>query len=266
MDEREKEILEVLSRRKEMFIQFSLVVLVFGLFLFSSLQLEINYSRMVRGLENLRGFMVGMFPPNLSIIPDVWPQAIESIQIAIMGTVLGIFLSIFLSIFAAKNLTPFPLLGILLKGFFALTRAIPALIWAILFIIAVGLGSLPGILALGVNSIGMLGKVFSELFEDVQPGITEAILSTGASRIQVFSQGIVPEVLPAIISWSLFRLDINIRYSSILGVVGAGGIGWELVRASRMLDYQATLTVTLFIFVMVLLVEQLTAVMRRAIR
>lgn len=266
MQDREKEILASLSRRREMLQSLSLFALVAGFFIFSSLQLQINYPRIVRGIENLRSFIKGMFPPDLSIIPDVWPQALESVQIAIMGTVLGILLSILLSIFAAKNLTPFPLLGVFLKGFFALTRAIPALIWAILFIIAVGLGSLPGILALGVNSVGMLGKVFSELFEDVQPGITEAILSTGASRIQVFSQGVVPEVLPAIISWSLFRLDINIRYSSILGVVGAGGIGWELVRASRMLDYQATLTVTLFIFLMVLIVEQLTSIIRRAIR
>lgn len=235
------------------------------LYLISLLRLDIDIARIQSGYSNLSAFVTGMFPPDLSILRRVIPLAIESMQIAIMGTVLGLILSAVLGMLAAKNLSPIPGLSIFLKGLFALTRAIPALIWALLFIVAVGLGSLPGILALGVNSIGMLGKVFSETFENVDKGVLEGLRSTGASGLQVFIQGVIPETIPIIVSWSVFRLDINIRYSSILGVVGAGGIGWELVRASRMLDYQAVLTITLIIFIMIYSFEQLTSSIRKMV-
>ena len=253
--------------RKQDHIRNGIILLVMSvIFVISLLQMNIDLARIIRGMESVAGFVKAMFPPDFSIISRVWPLALQSIQIAIMGTVLGIIFSIVLSMLAAKNLTPRPGVGIFLKSFFALTRAIPALVWALLFIVAVGLGSLPGILALAVNSIGMLGKVFSESFENVDKGILDGIRSTGASGLQVFTQGALPETMPALISWSLFRLDINIRYSSILGVVGAGGIGWELVRASRMLDYPAVLMITIIIFAMIYAVEQVTSYARNVIR
>lgn len=270
--DRIKEILENEDKfkkhisRKTDIIKYLLIFLgIVITYIISLLRLDINLARIQRGYGNLSEFMTSMFPPDLSILSRVLPLAIESMQIAIMGTVLGLILSAVLGMLAAKNLSPLPGLSIFLKGLFALTRAIPALVWALLFIVAVGLGSLPGILALGVNSIGMLGKVFSETFENVDKGVLEALRSTGANDLQVFWQGVIPETIPIIVSWSVFRLDINIRYSSILGVVGAGGIGWELVRASRMLDYQAVLTVTLIIFLMIYGFEQLTGTIRKMV-
>ncbi len=262
----EKEFKALISKRKDNL--FYLIILIFmTFFLFFSLsQMNINPARVIRGFSTLSDLIKNMFPPDFGQLSRLWPLAIESIQIAILGTVLGIIFSITLSMFAAKNLTPIPGLGVILKGFFAFTRAVPALVWALLFITAVGLGTLPGILALGVNSIGMLGKVFSESFENINKATIEGLNSTGASRMQVFFQGVVPETIPIILSWSLFRFDINIRYSSILGVVGAGGIGWELVRASRMRDYPALLMVILVILVMVYAVEQFTGYARRVVR
>ncbi|MFN2341344.1 MAG: phosphonate ABC transporter, permease protein PhnE [Halanaerobium sp.] len=254
-----------ISRRSDLIKAGMVFAFVLILYIISLMRLNINLARIQSGIGNLQEFWVGMFPPDFSILGRVIPLAIESMQIAIMGTVLGLILSAVLGMLAAKNLSPIPGLSTFLKGLFALTRAIPALIWALLFIVAVGLGSLPGILALGVNSIGMLGKVFSETFENVDKGILEGLRSTGASDLQVFCQGVIPETIPILVSWSVFRLDINIRYSSILGVVGAGGIGWELVRASRMLDYQAVLTVTMIIFVMIYSFEQLTSTIRKMV-
>ena len=247
MAEQKKDFESVMAEGEKNRSSILIFLIVVGLFIFSLFQMNIDPSRIARGFSRMVGYVQAMFPPSYGEIPRLVPLAIESLQIAILGTFIGIILSIVLSMFAAKNLTPFAPLGIALKGAFAFTRAVPALVWALLFITAVGLGALPGILALGINSVGMLGKVFSESFEEMDLSVLDGLRSTGASDLQVFVQGVVPQTLPILLSWSLFRLDINIRYASILGVVGAGGIGWELVRASRMRDHPGLLMLTLII-------------------
>lgn len=228
-------------------------------------QLGIDPDRIARGWSAVGEFVTRAFPPDWSAMPRLIPAIIDTIQIAIVGTFLGILLSLILGVLAAKNMTPNPALAYLLKGIFGLTRAIPALVWALLFIVAVGLGPLPGILALAVNSVGMLGKVFSETFEEVDRGVIEALRSTGSRPVQVFLQGLIPETLPKLISWSIFRLDVNIRYAAILGIVGAGGIGWELSRAARMGDFQAAITVTLAIFLVVWAIEAVCTYLRKLV-
>jgi len=247
-------------------VTWGILVLVVVLLGYSLAQLGLDLQRMARGASQLGDFLDRAFPPDLETLPRLWGPAIATVQIAIIGTLLGIVLSLVLGALAASNLTPHAVVGFLLKTFFALTRAIPALIWALLFIAAVGLGSLPGILALGVNSIGMLGKIFAEAFEEVDPGVIEAIRATGGNPLQVVLQGVIPQAMPTLVSWSIFRLDINIRYSSILGIVGAGGIGWELSRASRMGDYPSAITVTLVIFLTVYLIELVTDQLRRRVQ
>jgi phosphonate transport system permease protein len=128
-------------------------------------------------------------------------------------------------------------------------------VWALLFIIAVGLGPTPGILALAVNSAGMLVKVYAETIEEIPMGPIEALRASGATRLQIAFQGILPSIIKVFIAWSVFRFDINIRYASILGIVGAGGIGWELVRATQVGRYDVAMGVTLVIFAMVMAAE-----------
>ena len=240
-------------------------VLIVASFAGSLAWLRIDPNRVMRGFAQIGEFAARAFPPDLATLWRLGPAVVDTLQIGIVGTALGIVLSLVLGAFAARNLTPHPALSFLLKAAFGLTRAIPALVWALLFIVAVGLGPLPGILALAVNSIGMLGKIFAETFEEVDSGVIEALRSTGARLGQVFREGIVPETLPTLISWSIFRLDINIRYASILGIVGAGGIGWELARSARMGDFPATITVTLVIFALVWTVELASNALRRLI-
>lgn len=240
--------------------------IVIALFVYSIVGMNIDYQRAMRGVHQLSGMLRQMFPPSIEIVPQLIDPAIESLQVAILGTFLGLVFSLVLGVFAAHNLTPHPVVEFLCKSFAAFTRAVPALIWALLFIVAVGLGPLPGILALGVNSVGMLGKVFAETIEEVDKGQIEAVMSTGATKLQVVFRAIFPAVIPAFLSWVLFRLDINIRYSSVLGVVGAGGIGLQLVRTTRMLDYPGTLMVTLVIFLMVWIVELINNQIRSFIR
>ncbi len=237
-----------------------------ALFLFSILGMNLNVARIITGVDRLRTMLGQMFPPDLSIIGRVAGPALETLYVAIVGTFIGVVLSLFIGVLAAHNITPHPIVEIGLKSFAAFTRAVPALIWALLFIVAVGLGPLPGILALAVNSIGMLGKVFAESIEEIDRGQIEAVAATGATPLQIVFKAIIPSVTPALVSWSLFRLDINIRYSAVLGVVGAGGIGLELVRSTRMLAFNETLTVTLVIFAMVWVVEYVNNKIREFVR
>lgn len=235
-----------------------------GLFLiFACLQLNMVPSRLLDAADRA-GFLLGViFPPVADDPVNLAKAALESVQIAIVGTVFGIGLSLALAVLAARNISPLGPLAWLIKSIAALERAIPALIWAILFIVAVGLGPTPGILALAVGCVGMLVKVYSEAIEEIPMGPIEALRASGASYIQVFFQGILPSVMGVFIAWSVFRFDINVRYSSVLGMVGAGGIGWELVRAAQVGEYDVAMGVTLVIFVMVMGTELLSERLRR---
>lgn len=227
-------------------------------FVFSMLQLKIVPKRIIESFEHGKGIVLRMFPPSLNEPLDVVGAALESLQVAVLSTILGMIISMVLAVFAARNLSPHISISYLVKAFAGFVRAVPALIWALLFIVAVGLGPTPGILALAVNSIGMLVKVYAEALEEIDMGVVDAMQATGASKLQVILQGILPTIMSSFISWSVFRFDVNIRYASVLGVVGAGGIGWELVRAARMLQYNEVLMITVVIFVMIYSAELLT--------
>ncbi|MFA9560011.1 phosphonate ABC transporter, permease protein PhnE [Evansella sp. AB-rgal1] len=238
-------------------------LLAFFFFVFSLFKIGIIDERILQAFSRAEHLVKGMFPPTLDEPIDIFGAAIQSLQVAVMGTFWGVIFSIALAVFAAKNLSPHISISYLVKGFAAFVRAVPALIWAILFIIAVGLGPTPGILALAVNSIGMLLKVYAEAIEEIDHGVIDAMRATGASKFQVIMQGIIPSIMTIFISWSVFRFDINLRYAAVLGVVGAGGIGWELVRASRVMAYDQVLGVTLVIFGMILAAEMITRYLQK---
>lgn len=228
------------------------------IFVLGMLHLNITPERLLSSLERGQHILSVMLPPSLDEPRSIGEAALESVQVAIVGTVFGIIFSIILAVFAARNLTPHISVSYLIKAFAGFVRAVPALIWAILFIIAVGLGPVPGIMALAVNSIGMLLKVYAEAIEEIDPGVIEAIRATGGNRFQVVMQGVIPSIMGIFVSWSVFRFDINMRYAAVLGVVGAGGIGFELMRAAKLSDYSQVLGVTFVIFVMIISIEYIS--------
>ena len=144
------------------------------------------------------------------------------------------------------------------------TRAVPDLVWALLFVTAVGLGPFPGGLALSVHSIGMLGRLFAETIENMDMAPIDALALTGANRMQVFTHGVVPIVLPSLLGIGLYRLDENIRSSLVLGFVGAGGIGFQLLTAMNLFQYREVSLLLIVIFVIVFAAERLSAVARAA--
>ena len=241
----------------------AVALVVGGLFVLALLQLEISFERL-REAATRASFIIGlMLPPRLAYPLNILQGALESLQIAVLGTLFGVFLSSLLAVLAARNLSPHPSLAYLIKGLAGFVRAVPALIWALVCIVAVGLGPTPGILALAINSTGMLVKVYSESLEELDRGVIEALRATGAGPAAVILQGVVPTVMGIVVAWSIFRLEINVRYAAVLGIVGAGGIGFELMRAARMLQYDEVLGVTMAILLMVLGTEAVTQYVRR---
>lgn len=242
--------------KHDRFLTYTLLSCI-AFFIFSLMQLSLDYNGLIMGTVQLFEFLKHMFPPGISNWDTVLMAGLESLQIALVGTALGIGLALFLSFFAASNVSPSPLISYTIKGLAAFIRAIPALIWVLIFIVAVGMGPFPGILALAFNSLGMLIKVFAQSIEELDEGILEGMRSTGARWSQVIFQGIIPSVFTAFMSWSVFRLEINFRYATILGMVGAGGIGWELTSAMRMYRLEEAMFIILVIFAMVFTAEMI---------
>jgi phosphonate transport system permease protein len=220
---------------------------------------------LVTGIHGMADIIRRAVPPDISVLPNLlWP-ALETVDIGLFGTVAGVLLALPLAILAARNTSPAAPLYALSRALISFCRAVPDLVWALIFVTAVGLGPFPGALAISVHSIGMLGRLFAEVIEDMDVGPVEALITTGASRLQVFSHAVVPSVLPSLLGIALYRLDENIRGSLVLGFVGAGGLGFELLTAMNLFQYRAVAMNLLVIFALVITAERLSAALRRRV-
>jgi phosphonate transport system permease protein len=239
-----------------------LVVLGIGVLVQALIVVQARPQDLVTGFHGMVDIIRRATPPDFSKLPDaMWP-ALETVDIALFGTVAGIIMAVPLSILAASNVTPARWLYYLSRGIIGFTRAVPDLVWALLFVTAVGLGPFPGGLALAVHSIGMLGRLFAETIENMDMAPIDALSLTGATRLQVFTHGVLPSVLPALTGIGLYRLDENIRSSLVLGFVGAGGIGFQLLTAMNLFQYREVSLLLIVVFVLVLAAERLSAICR----
>ena len=218
---------------------------------------------LITGIHGMADIIRRATPPDFSKFHDaLWP-ALETIDIAIFGTLAGVILAVPLAVLAAANVTPSRYMYYLARGIIGFTRAVPDLVWALFFVTAVGLGRFPGGLALAVHSIGMLGRLFAETIEHMDMAPIDALSLTGARRVQIFTHGIIPSVLPSLAGISLYRLDENFRSSLVLGFVGAGGIGFQLLTAMNLFQYREVSLLLIVIFVIVVAVERLSALLRQ---
>ncbi|HLN39705.1 MAG TPA: phosphonate ABC transporter, permease protein PhnE [Xanthobacteraceae bacterium] len=217
---------------------------------------------LITGIHGMADIIWRAMPPDFSKLPAAaWPT-LQTLDIALFGTMVGIVIAVPLALLAAANMTPSRYAYYAARAIIGFTRAVPDLVWALLFVTAVGLGPFPGGLALGVHSVGMLGRLFAETIEQMDMAPIHALELTGARRIQVFSHGIIPTLLPSLLGISLYRLDENIRSSLVLGFVGAGGIGFQLLTAMNLFQYQEVSLLLIIIFVIVLGAERLSAALR----
>ncbi len=190
---------------------------------------------------------------------------LETFQMAIVGVVFGVILSLPMALLCARNTSPHPIVRVIARNVVATLRTVPDLVWALIFVVAVGLGPLAGILAIVMDTIGFCARFFSERIEEVDPGPGQALAATGASRSGVVCGAIIPECTPSFVATSLFSVEKAVRSAVVLGLVGAGGIGVELSAAMNLFRYDQALTVILAILVVVIGVEQVSAWIRKRV-
>jgi phosphonate transport system permease protein len=222
-------------------------------------------SRLAGSLAPLAEFLGRMSPPDMSTLDVAMKATAETLQMAVLGTFLAVVLSIPPALLAAANLTP-TWIHQPVRWALALLRGIPLLLLALMFVAALGLGPVPGVLAIAVHSIGMLAKFYADAFESARQGPVEALDSAGANWLQRVRFGILTQVAPDLARDTLFRFELNLRESLVLGLVGAGGIGFYIQLYIRSFQYQRVATLTLVILVIVVLVEQGSVAIRRRLR
>nr|WP_242009345.1 MULTISPECIES: phosphonate ABC transporter, permease protein PhnE [Aeribacillus] len=196
---------------------------------------------------------------------DLLRGLLDTLAIAILGTFISAFLCIPFAFWAANNMTKGKIAAGTGKFILSFIRTFPELVMALLFIKVVGPGSFAGVLALGLHSIGMLGKLFSEEVENIDFGPIEALKATGASGLQTLWFAVVPQIIPGFISYTLYRFEINLRSASILGIIGAGGIGTPLIFAMQSRDWSRVGIILLGIIAMVTIVDIISGYLRKKV-
>ena len=217
--------------------------------------IDFDPTTLVDGFDNVVNLVERMLPPRLDDPGRIGALAFETLLMAVLGTVLAAIASVPLAFLAARNTTPHPAVQAVARAFITFCRAMPDLLFAVLFVRALGIGVLPGILALAVHSIGMLGKLFADAIEQSDPGPRDAVRSTGVGYFREMLNAVVPQVVPSWIGVFIYRIDINLRMSVVLGFVGAGGIGFALQDALRGLIYPRALGIVLVILVIITAME-----------
>ena len=223
---------------------------------------EFNFAKLGDGAINMGEFLTRLFPPDFSKFGTIFSLLIETLQMAIVGTVLGAVLSLFMAFAASSNIAPkwmyYPARWVM-----NIIRSVPDLVFALMFVSAVGLGPFAGILAMTLGSIGSIGKVYAEAMESVDRGPMSAMQAVGASRRQLIQYGVLPQAAPLLVSYTLLLFEGNVRGATILGLVGAGGIGLELTTAMKMYDYGHLSAIIICIIVLVTLIDQGSALIRK---
>jgi phosphonate transport system permease protein len=209
---------------------------------------------MVEGLPYMWDFLRRMVPPDLSVLANALRGAVQTIQIAVVGTAAAAVLALPVGFAAARNAAP-PWLFYGARFVLNTFRAVDTLVYALFFVAAVGLGPFPGVLAVVVYTATVLGKLYSEAIEAIEPGPVEAVRATGASTLQVLRWGVLPQIVPQFLSFTLYRFETNIRAAAVLGFVGAGGIGFYIQTYLRLLNYPAAATVLIVLVVLVMIVD-----------
>lgn len=207
-----------------------------------------------------------MIPPDFSRWRSWVRPLFDTLAMSIAGTALAVVFSLPLALLAAPNTSPHPSVYFAVRTLLAFLRSVPEIILGVLFVAAVGFGALPGVLALGFHSVGMVGKFYAEAIEHVDPKPMEAARAAGATPLQVIMHAVLPQVLPQLTDVTIYRWEYHFRASAVLGIVGAGGIGFELIAALRLLNYDQVSAILLSILACVVIVDSIGAHLRKSLK
>ena len=243
------------------------IVLFCSILIFVIKDLEIDFIKLVSDSSKYFGDILSrMLPPDFSNLKELISAMLETIEIAFLGTFLAIVLSIPLGLFSAKNLAPNYPVFLICKTVVIFFRAIPEFIIAMILVIAIGFGAMPGVLALGLHTMGFLAKFYAEDIEHINQGPIDALKSSGANKSQIISFGVIPQILPAFVANNLYIFDRNIRMATMLGIVGAGGIGYDLQSSFRMFEYERVSAIIILIFFTIFLIDYFSSIIRSKIK
>ena len=236
------------------------LAVVFGL---AARVVELRPLELFRDIGNVGVFLSGYLHPSFGNVGEYAWQCVVTVCIALWGTVLALLVSVPLGLLGARNLSPHPVIYFAARRVMDVLRAVNEFVFALMFVTAVGLGPFAGMLALGIHTGGVLGKLLSETIESVDPGQVEGVTAVGAGRLQVIVFGVVPQVLPNFLSYVLLRLESDIRSASVIGMVGGGGIGFYLWDTIRSFNDREAATVILMIVAMVMAIDVVSSRVRR---
>lgn len=226
-------------------------------------QLDIDFDRLLAAPRAMFEFSLHLFAaPDINYLPQLLARMWETIEMTLLATTVATLLSAPLGLLAAQNISPHPLVYRASRTLLSLVRAMPELVWALVFVSAVGLGPLPGIMALALVTVGFMAKFFAESFEVVGEAAIEGVQAGGATKAQIIRWAMVPQAIPDFIGTLLYILDHNLRAAAILGLVGAGGIGYDLIMATRLFRYERLWMIALAIYLVVTLLDRLSAILR----
>ncbi|MDJ0599025.1 MAG: phosphonate ABC transporter, permease protein PhnE [Crocosphaera sp.] len=224
---------------------------------------EFNPITIVKSTGNFFNFVSNLLTiPEWSYLPTLTNKMLETIAMGFLSTVFSCCFSLPLGILAARNSSPLPIVFHFVRNLLSFMRALPEIVWALLFVSALGLGPFPGILALTFVTTGFMGKFFAESIEVVDVGMIEGVQATGADWLQKVHFSMLPQAMPDFIGTTLYILDNNIRSATVLGFVGAGGIGYELISSIRLFNYSRLILIVLAIYLMVTILDYLSTQLR----
>lgn len=259
--------------------EIGLALLLIAIYVWGVAGTDASPQELAAGIPNIWDFFVRLFPPEwvlvetaIGIGPWTWgtvpiseviPALIETVQMAVIGTTLAIVLSLPFSFLAARNVAPHRLVYQGMRFLLNVNRAIPDIIIALVFVAAVGLGPFSGVLAIAIGSVGTTAKLYAEAIEAIDPAQVQAVRATGAGRIQTFIYGVAPQAMPLMASYSLLLFEGNVRSASILGIVGAGGVGFILSKYMALFKYQELMGALILIIVAVTVIDRVSDAIRR---
>ncbi len=259
---------QLLAERRQAALAQAPLAVVVALVCTASLAITgfFDLTRFLEGAPAIAQLFSEMVPPDFSRWRSWMRPLLDTLAMSVAGTVLAVVFSLPLALLAATTTTPNRATYQIARTVLAALRSVPEIILGILFVAAVGFGALPGILALAFHSVGMVGKFYAEAVEHVDPRPLEAARAAGASRLQVITHAILPQVLPQLADITIYRWEYHFRASAVLGIVGAGGIGFELMAALRLIHYDQVAAILLTILVCVVVVDNIGAALRGRLR
>lgn len=248
---------KLVTPRRIFYLAIILVILIY-----SGQQSDLSVIELIQGGGNMADYISRYFPPDFTDWRLYLQDTIETIAMGLWGTILAAVVAVPLAVFASENLCPSWIVFPIRRALDAM-RAINEVVFALIFVVAVGLGPFAGVLALFVHTAGTLGKLFSEAIEAIDPGPVEGIRATGASKLQEIVFGVIPQVLPLWTSFTLYRFEANVRSASVLGIVGAGGIGVSLYQSFRSFKYPKVCAILIFLIVAVAVIDTVSSKLRQ---